>query len=64
MEIEIKTVQLRQQTPTDGYLLKVSDECYVLGATLAKDQEPFEEVSIELVPEELRPGYVAPAIKE
>ena len=57
----ITEIQLtvKEQTPKEGYLLKTSEGTYVKGAMLAPSQEPFEEVPIEDVPEELIPGYVA-----
>ena len=55
-----KTLLVKEQIAEEGYLIKVSNELYVEKITFAATQEGFEEVKIEEVPEELRPGYVAP----
>ena len=60
MPITEKQITVREQIPADGFLLKMNENTFVKGAFLAPSQEPFEEVKIEDVPEELRPGYVAP----
>lgn len=60
MPITETTVVMREQTPTEGYLLKINEETYVLGAMLAPSQTPYAEVKLEKVPEEHRPGYVEP----
>ena len=55
-----KTLLVKEQAAEDGYLIKVSNELYVKKITFAANQEGFEEVLIEEVPEELRPGYITP----
>lgn len=55
-----KTLTVKEQVAEVGYLIKVSNELYVTKITFAASQEGFEEVLIEEVPEELRPGYIAP----
>lgn len=60
MPIKEIPVVMREQTPTEGYLLKLNETTYVQGAMLAPSQTPYAEVKLEDVPEEHRPGYVAP----
>ena len=55
-----KTLLVKEQAAEAGYLIKVSNYLYVEKITFAANQEGFEEVLIEEVPEELRPDYVAP----
>lgn len=55
-----KTLLVKEQVAEAGYLIKVSNDLYVEKITFAASQEGFEEVLIEDVPEELRPGYVTP----
>ena len=55
-----KTLTVKEQVAEEGYLIKVSNDLFVEKITFAASQEGFEEVKIEEVPEELRPGYVAP----
>jgi hypothetical protein len=61
-----KTLLVKEQVAEDGYLIKVSNDLYVEKITFAATQEGFEEVKIEEVPEELRPGdiYVSPEISK
>ena len=59
-----KTLLVKEQVAEEGYLIKVSNDLYVEKITFAASQEGFEEVLIEEVPEELRPGYVAPEISK
>ena len=54
-----KTLLVKEQIAEDGYLIKVSNDLFVEKITFAASQEGFEEVLIDTVPEELRPGYVA-----
>lgn len=55
-----KTLTVKEQVAEDGYLIKVSNDLFVEKITFAANLEGFEEVKLEEVPEELRPGYVAP----
>jgi hypothetical protein len=55
-----KTLTVKEQVAEAGYLVKVSNDLYVEKITFAASQEGFEEVLIGDVPEELRPGYIAP----
>ena len=57
MAIVEKTVVIKEQIADAGYLIKVSNDLYVEKITFAASQEGFEEVKIEEVPEELRPGF-------
>ena len=59
-----KTLLVKEQVAEAGYLIKVSNDLYVTKITFAASQEGFEEVKIEEVPEELRPGYIAPETSE
>ena len=59
-----KTLLVKEQVAEEGYMIKVSNDLYVEKITFAASQEGFEEVLIEMVPEELRPGYVAPELEE
>jgi hypothetical protein len=61
-----KTLTVKEQVAEDGYLIKVSNDLFVEKITFAATQEGFEEVKIEEVPEELRPGdiYVSPEISK
>ena len=55
-----KTLTVKEQVAEEGYLIKVSNDLYVEKITFAANLEGFEEVLIEMVTEELRPGYMAP----
>ena len=59
-----KTLTVKEQVAEAGYLIKVSNELYVKKITFAASQEGFEEVLIDTVPEELRPGYIAPEVSK
>lgn len=59
-----KTLLVKEQVAEEGYLIKVSNDLYVEKITFAASQEGFEEVLIDDVPEELRPGYVPPEVSE
>ena len=55
-----KTLTVKEQVAEEGYLIKVSEDLFVEKITFSANQDGFEEVLIEEVPEELRPGYITP----
>ena len=55
-----KTLTVKEQVAEAGYLIKVSEDLFVEKITFSANQDGFEEVLIEEVPEELRPGYITP----
>ena len=59
-----KTLLVKEQVAEAGYLIKVSNDLFVEKITFAASQEGFDEVLIEEVPEELRPGYIAPEVSK